>query len=672
MLTHKTFLKFISLKVVSLCLILVCMANRCAAQMDTVLKPGTDTVLILHLIDSGQKSINPATDIKIYDKPLQLSINGNYTFGILRSLNSIARIYITKNDFDSVIFTYNKALSYCKMPRQRARFLSYIGEQYLRHADLTNAAEKFYAALSELSHDTTYDRYSTLCYLGTYGGLAQVYLCLGDDKNETYYFNVAEALARKSHEYASLSATLSNKGNYFIQHKMLDSAGILYREAATVVRDQKIKSRESDIGVALGWYEIYCGEYEKNRGEVEKARSAFEKAMDYFRQAIDTSALNYNLRPDRVKMVVSYGMGDALRHLGKYEQAEAILLPAVARANEKGMDENIADAYLVLSDIYRATGRYKKALEYMDSVTTIKDSLASEQKRMSVAQLEINHRLAEKDKQLSLNKLLIAQQQNKIARKDLWTAIVSAILLLGVLLAVGVYLSISNKAKSLARENKIHVLKASITGGDDERTRIARELHDGIGGMLSAAMMRFSSMHHENAEIAHTTAYNDTMEILREMGDEIRKTAHNLMPEVLLKQSLPEAVRVFCNNVQEDGALKIDFQSYGSFDCLTQGQKLNLYRIVQELIKNSTVHSRANHLLVQLMQNKNKLIVSVEDNGIGFNENEIKGGIGLHNIRTRVSSMDGLFTLESKPGKGTTIIIELEVNYTAVAEENVA
>jgi two-component system NarL family sensor kinase len=117
--------------------------------------------------------------------------------------------------------------------------------------------------------------------------------------------------------------------------------------------------------------------------------------------------------------------------------------------------------------------------------------------------------------------------------------------------------------------------------------------------------------------------------------------------------------------------LKIDFQSYGSFDGLTQSYKLNIYRITQELVKNVMVHARANHALVQLLQNENKVVLSVEDNGTGFNVNEIKGGMGLHNLRTRASSLDGLFILESIPGKGTTVIIDFELPATPKTNENI-
>jgi len=178
--------------------------------------------------------------------------------------------------------------------------------------------------------------------------------------------------------------------------------------------------------------------------------------------------------------------------------------------------------------------------------------------------------------------------------------------------------------------------------------------------MLGAAMMRFSSMHHDNAAVTQSPAYLEAMEILREMGDEIRKTAHNLMPDVLLKQSLPEAVQAYCNLLQEGGALKIDFQSYGSFNDLSRDHKLNLYRIIQELLKNILQHAGASLAMVQLLRNEDMLIVSVEDNGIGFDNNKKKAGLGLYNIRTRVNSLDGRFTLDSTPGKGTSVFIEIK------------
>lgn len=629
----------------ALMLLFSCIAN-CAAQ-NTSVRPGTDTALIIRLIDSGLKEGDAIVAMRIFEKPLQLSIAGDYTFGILRSLNSISKIYIRKNDFDSVIFTYNKAISYCKLPVERAWFLTAMGDQYMRHSDLTKCSEKYFAALDELKNNTINDRRSITAYLGIYAGLAQVYLYLGEDKNEYFYFNAAETLARKTREYYHLQVILSNKAGYFIQHKDLDSAGILYREAATIIKDHNFRDSESDIDLAMGWYHIYNKE--------------FEKALRYFKDAVGSHALPFNLRPDRVKMMSDYGISDALHRLGRNKEAEAILLPAIGNANKQNMRESILTAYQILNNIYRATGRYKKAVECMDTMMVINDSLTGTEKTATIARMEAKYQLTEKDRQLSVSKLLIAQQKTKISQRNLWVVVISAILIVTLLIASGILLNVRNKQRALAHENKIRILKATINGGDDERSRIARELHDGIGGMLSAAMMRFSSLHHESPEVTNTRAYNDGMDILKEMGNEIRKTAHNLMPEVLMKQSLPEAMQAVCNNVQERDNMQVKFQSYGSSENLSQSCKLNLYRIVQELVRNAVMHSGAQVISVQYLQTGNKLIVSVEDNGCGFKINEVKGGLGLHNINTRAQSLDSQLIIESEPGKGTTVIVEIEL-----------
>ena len=109
------------------------------------------------------------------------------------------------------------------------------------------------------------------------------------------------------------------------------------------------------------------------------------------------------------------------------------------------------------------------------------------------------------------------------------------------------------------------------------------------------------------------------------------------------------------------GPLQIDFQCYGSFDTITQDFKLNIYRIIQELVKNITQHSRASHALVQMQMHEQLLTITVEDNGIGFDAGTVKNGLGLHNLQTRIRSLDGHYTFESEAGKGTSVYIEFDL-----------
>jgi len=397
-------------------------------------------------------------------------------------------------------------------------------------------------------------------------------------------------------------------------------------------------------------------------------KEEYKKAESYLQQA---NALAEGKLND-VVISSSYSLGDVYYRTGRYKEAETMLEFALKEATDHNMKDIYIDCYTKLGAVYRATGQYKKALNCMDSIVALKDRLTGIENAKAINQMEIKYQTAEKDRELARNDLLIAQQKSNIVRKNIWISVIAGGIFIIILIFIIIYRNVRHKERlqteqirSLTQENRISVLKALMEGEEKERGRIAGELHDGIGGMLSAAMMRFNAMHHENSEITKIPAYHDVMQLLDDMGDEIRKTAHNLMPEVLLKQPLPDALLAYCNTVQDGKKVKIDFQSYGDFDALAQDFKLNIYRIVQELLKNITKHAHATTVLVQLLMHEQLLTITVEDNGVGFDtltvNNTQKKGIGLHNLQTRVRSLGGQFTLGSEPGKGTSVYIEFEV-----------
>ncbi len=642
---HIAPLPFLLLRGMGLFVLLICIGYSCAAQT-TALKPGTDTLLIRRLLTAADKpQADPDSVIHLCQEPLKLSIAGNYMQGAQEAWKLIAKMYSKKSDNPQAIHANKQALSYASSVAQKVNCYLNIGALYYEEGNYALSSASFDSGLNELQKEAPKD--DPKAYFVFYNALAALNSHFKQDSNTLYYLDKAEDVARKEKLYFNVAVVLCNKASYFQDHRRLDSALKYMLEAKAINEKNNLKNNESEVDQGLGSIYFDSGLY--------------EKAAAYFKAALAPEKLRYSEEPDNIEIFSSYGIAQSLFHLKRYQEAEAILVPAMRKAATLDVKESSMDAYSTLAEIYKATGQYKKALDCEDSIMVLKDSVYAVEKVTAFNQLQIKFQTAEKDKQLSQNQLMIAQQKNKIARKNIWLLSIGGSLLLLLLVSGAVYLQTIHKQKTLEKENEIGILKAAVAGGDNERSRIARELHDGIGGMLSAAMMRFSSMHHENPAITQTVAYRDAMGMLREMGDEIRKTAHNLMPDVLLKQSLPEAVRLFCNNVQEEGTLKIDFQAYGPFDELTQEYKLNLYRIIQELVKNAIIHSGADRVIVQFLQNENKLMVSVEDNGIGFSVNETKGGLGLSNIHTRVRSMDGHFTLESEPGKGTTAIIELEL-----------
>ena len=619
--------------------------GRCIAQVKTVTKPGTDTALIKRLIDDAKKASNPDSGISLCERAIQLSDKGDYSKGSFLAWHVIAKKQLEKSDFPKALFAFQQEMSFTLTKYSRAACYVNMGYVDIMRADYVTASNYCYAGLRELGNDTTARGRDV--YISIYNELAVVNQNLKQDTKWLYYLNEEEKIIRKYNMTDRLATLLINKYSYYHEQGQFDSQ-LHYLHAADTVC---IKTNDPEGKICT----------DQMLGNLYNDSGKYEIGLSYFQAALKELNENHTYKYDFYHTVLSYSIGGNLYRLHRYKEAEAVILPILKKARLTNEKHNFVDAYATLADIYKETGRYKEAANYKDTLIAIKDSLSGAEKAKAINQMEIKYQTAEKDKLLSQNQLVIAQQNIKIARKNVWMLSAASSTLLLLLLSAGIYLLARNKQKSLDRENKIAVLKAAVAGGDNERSRIARELHDGIGGMLSAAMMRFSSIHHEHALITETNAYKEVMGILNEMGDEIRKTAHNLMPDVLLKQTLPEAVRVYCSSVHDNNSLKIDFQSYGSFEDLTQGQKLNLYRIVQELIKNVIRHAKASHVLVQLLRNEDKLIVSVEDNGTGFNAANISDGLGLNNIRTRVDILDGYFSMESLPGKGTTVIVEIEM-----------
>lgn len=585
-------------------------------------------------------------------KALKMSMEGNFNKGSGGAWHGIAKRRIEKNDLNGASLAFENQAYYAATKYARANCYSNAGNVQIMRADYEQAATFFYKGLRILENDTTKIGYEK--YLRIYTGLAIVNQFLKQEAKQLYYLRMGEQIARREKLDQLLLEFLLNTASYYEQRKQSDTA-MRYLVEAEAICD-KINDAEAKIDVlAL-------------RGSIYNNMHKYAEGITYHQAALNLAEKSKGYKREHNIIVTSYFVGNDLNLLGKFSQAEAIMVAALQKAYAAHDRHNILAAYVILANTYKAEGNYRKALACKDSIIAINDLLTGLEKATVIDQMDIKYKTAEKDKQIAQNQVIIAQQKNRIARKNILMLSATGGVVLLLLLSAMLYLQVRNRQKNADRDSKIALLKATVAGGDQERSRLARELHDGIGGMLSAAMMRFSTIHHENQDVIKTAAYGDTMRILSEMGDEIRKTAHNLMPDILMKQTLPEAVLAFCNSVQEAGVRKIDFQCYGWFDDLTQGHKLNLYRVIQELIKNVMAHADASHILVQLLRNEKKLMVSVEDNGKGFAVNEVKGGIGLHNIRTRVNSLDGHLIIESRPGKGTTVIIELELPETGMEE----
>ena len=213
----------------------------------------------------------------------------------------------------------------------------------------------------------------------------------------------------------------------------------------------------------------------------------------------------------------------------------------------------------------------------------------------------------------------------------------------------------------MEQEKKLSTYEALIDGQEKERNRLATELHDGLGGMLAAVKMNLSKTAQDVAGI-HSIIESSTLKLDHSI-QELRLIARNLMPPSLRNLGLVNALHDFCEGLKSE-AVNIIFQSYDVDESkLDENMKLIIYRIMQELITNAVRHSGGNEILADLVQSSNQIQITVEDNGRGFEQKEIKSvGIGLNNIRSRVDYLKGSMNIESNPGLGTSVTISFNID----------
>jgi len=307
-----------------------------------------------------------------------------------------------------------------------------------------------------------------------------------------------------------------------------------------------------------------------------------------------------------------------------------------------------------------------RAANYYDlKWSSLNESLQEEELSGYAIELETRYETEKKDSQLKLQDATIKQKN-----------ILNYILLggAGALLIISflAYRNYKHKQKlqqqrisELETQQQLTATEAVLKGEEQERTRLAKDLHDGLGGMLSGIKYSLNTMKGnlimtpDNVE-----AFERSIDMLDSSIKEMRRVAHNMMPESLVKFGLDTALRDFCNDINQSGALQVIYQSLGMEQVVVeQTTAITIYRIVQELINNTMKHAVAKTAIVQLTKSDGHLTVTVEDDGKGFDTSILNKskGIGWTNIQNRVEFLKGTLDVQSGNEKGTSIHIEISL-----------
>ena len=394
----------------------------------------------------------------------------------------------------------------------------------------------------------------------------------------------------------------------------------------------------------------------------EMALGYVQKALDYFREINDPEGIAGTL----YTIGKTYYLAkDYTRSIRSFKESEEI-------AFKGNLTGGIQYLYEALAMPYYDIGDYKNAYNTYIKYMTIRDSVYNSEKSKQIIELETKYQSEIKQQEIMR---LTAEKKRK---NSLIYSLIALSALLGFSILYSVRLVKKNKIISdqniQIREEKIRELekerlylaaRSVLEGEEAERSRLASDLHNGLGGLLSGIKINLSSMK-ENAVITHEniSAFNHAISLLDTSITELRRIAHNLMPETLNHYGIKTAVEDFCNQVAPAGPPAIGLQFFGENIRYTRELELTIYRIIQELVNNALKHAGATKINVEVISEPKRLFARVTDDGKGFEvsgEHKERKGKGLENIRDRVVAMNGTFDVWSKPGQGTEISAEIQI-----------
>ncbi len=532
-----------------------------------------------------------------------------------------------------------------------------IGNYHVQKGAYETANQYFYKALQYILKYRYEDRNLPLVYIS----LSALQSRLGQYQQSLAYAAQAEAIINSRPDDPTSRASLfSAQATAYLGLDSIEKARALLEKGLVLSREYRILYSHQN--------------FLSNLGDVMIRQGKYKEAIPYFLEAMQVSNLT---DPYYGSVLPGYGLGKAYYHLKEYNKAEFILSKSIQQAREMSLDDQRIDAHSTLTAVYQESGKHREALRQQILLMALKDSLINKEKINAINEMAIKYQTAQKDKFLAENQLKISQQQQNINQKNNWILINScgAVLLAFLLF----HINKVSKQKRLDKEKKIHILQQQhdllqkeqqihhlndvMKGEENERIRIARDLHDGIVSQLMGVRFHFNSALQKTAvSLPDTGDFDRVLHFLDHATAELRRTAHNLMPETVLQAGLLAALHTYCTQMTGNPSTQVHFQHYGNYRRRDPDTELSLYRIIQELVQNALKHAEARSILVELSEDEGILCLMVEDDGKGFASADPGTGTGrgLKSIYSRIKALNASIHISSTPKVGSTVQIELE------------
>lgn len=606
-------------------------------QLDALYRKG----LLQKQMGNIQRSFQHYTEFLDLSEKLQDSINmadGYFQYGILYRLQGKERqaIYFHKKSLDLYVQLRN--------PVGLISNFNSIGNIF-QNISAYDSAAYYYMKTIKLCQETEgKEQYLATVYLN----LGEVFLNLGDFDNAREYLGKALEYAGRFENNKAQALAYTKLGNLASEMTDLDSALFYYQKAEPLYAKIKDELGINDLFINNGMV------YEK-KGLYNQAFSNFNRALFYYKSQ------DY---PEGI-ITAWQNIATVMSKQKKYTDALITLDSCIKLTLATGLNNERLGVLKQISDISYESGDFKRSFDYLSRHNILKDSIYKLEKEEMVADLRIQY-----ERELDQAKILVLENENlrKTKQRDLYLfSGLGIIALILFLLSFFWYKSrkdkiiAAQKIRQLEEEKKLLAARFLVEGQEEERKRIAKELHDGLGVLLSVTKMQFSAI--KDASPENRPLIEKATKFLEQASGDVRKISHNMMPGLLAKLGLYEALEDLFERINDTEGIHATCDIRGAKERLAENKEIMLYRIIQEMVNNTIKHARAKNIELNFIILSNRLDIRFSDDGTGFKlgESGEPESIGLQSIWSRVKFLDGTISIESSAGKGTVYTIQIPV-----------
>lgn len=566
----------------------------------------------------------------------------------IQSLLDSGLLQFNKGAFAVSISNYRRALQHCGKEDARLSFQAYSGiaKCYTIQGDYEEAALHFYKAITIAENVTG----PPIRQANTFTNLSVIWNLLGDRQRSLSYLERAAAYAIKEKDSMALGNIINKKGNIYL-YLDTNEAGKLYRQALYISKACNDHSTATMATANLAYIHILNGRMAEARALLARFYQMFQnKNLDQFH---------------RLSLYYTYGLYSFL--LKDYAVAEKTWLEAISLADKANAPLYTVKPLEGLSLLYAETGTFDKAYYFQQLHDSLNSQIVNEEKLKAVNALENKYRLAQKEKALALHQLKVAEQKAALVKQNI---LIAAGITLSILLIL-LYLAIrKNSRRKLVLEQKknqvrnkqkeLEHIKTIMEGEEKERRRVALELHDGIGSMLSMAKLNLSMVRDQYTGQNSNNGFHEVLQLIDQSSQAVRSTAHNLMPEILLQGGLDEGLNLYCAKLAKASRMNIDYQYYGQPVFMEVSREKMLFRVLQEVMRMVIDCSEARKILLQLNWQEDLLYVTLQtyDSHWNMEHQEEQVQEEWHLLQRKIAAADGILYQENISSRNPAFDLE--------------